>query len=130
METTSKQEELLQELLREYDDPSQALKRGGLVDELKKRLIEKAMRAELDNHLGYAKHEKKGSNSGNSRNGTSKKTVLSDSGKIELRVPRDRRGDFNPQIVPKGQRRFDVFDDKIIAMYARGLSVRDIQVNA
>ena len=127
MATISKQEELLQELLKEYADPADALKRGGLVDELKKRLIEKAMRAELDNHLGYAKHEKKGTNSGNSRNATSKKTVLSDSGKIELKVPRDRTGDFNPQILPKGQRRFEGFDDKIIAMYARGLSVRDIQ---
>ena len=127
MAITSKQEELLQGLLKEYDDPSDALKRGGLVDELKKRLIEKAMCAELDNHLGYAKHQKKGRNSGNSRNGTSKKTVLSDTGKIQLRVPRDRRGDFSPQILPKGQRRFDVFDDKIIAMYGRGLSVQDIQ---
>ncbi len=127
MATKTKKEDLLEELLKEYENPADALKRGGLVDELKKRLIEKAMSGELDNHLGYAKHDKRGTNSGNSRNGTGKKTVFSDTGKIELLVARERRGDFDPQILPKRQRRFDGFDDKIIGMYARGLSVRDIQ---
>ena len=78
-------------------------------------------------HLGYSPHEPSGRNSGNSRNGKSHKTVQSTEGELDIEVPRDRNGSFDPQIVRKRQRRLDVLDDKIIALYARGLSTREIQ---
>lgn len=81
----------------------------------------------MDNHLGYTKHDPKGHNSGNSRNGKGKKTVVIDSEQVELEPPRDRNGSFEPQLIPKRQKYFEGFDDKILAMYARGMSVRDIQ---
>lgn len=127
MKKNTKSEQLIEELLSEYDNPADAFKSGGLVDELQKRLIEKAMSGELDHHLGYNKHDKKGDNSGNSRNGTGKKTVITQNGTLELEVPRDRKGDFDSDLLPKRQRRFEGFDEKVIAMYARGMSVRDIQ---
>jgi len=85
------------------------------------------MEAEMTEHLGYEKHESKGKNTGNSRNGKGKKTIKGDFGEFDIEVPRDRNGDFEPQLIKKRQRRFDGFDDKIIAMYARGMSTRDIQ---
>ena len=127
MAKNTKKEQLIEELLSEYENPADALKQGGLVDELQKRLIEKAMAGELDHHLGYNKHDKRGDNSGNSRNGTGKKTVITEHGSIDLSIPRDRKGDFESEILPKRQRRFEGFDEKVIAMYARGMSVRDIQ---
>jgi len=81
----------------------------------------------MDHHLGYAKHDPKGKNSGNSRNGKGKKTIVMDSDQIELEPPRDRNGTFEPQLIPKREKYFQGFDDKILAMYARGMSVRDIQ---
>ena len=127
MAKNTKKEQLIEELLSEYENPADALKQGGLVDELQKRLIEKAMSGELDHHLGYNKHEKRRDNSGNSRNGTGKKTVITEHGSIDLSIPRDRKGDFESEILPKRQRRFEGFDEKVIAMYAREMSVRDIQ---
>jgi putative transposase len=122
-------EEVLDELLRGYSSPDDLLGEDGLFKELKKRLLERALGAELSDHLGYEKGDPVGRGSGNSRNGHSVKTVLSEDGAIEIAVPRDRNGTFEPQLVPKGQRRSDGFDERIISLYARGLSVREIQAH-
>jgi putative transposase len=99
----------------------------GLFRQLKKALIERALGAELTDHLGYEKGDPAGRGSGNSRNGSSSKTLLTDDGQIEIAVPRDRTGTFEPKLVAKGQTRFDGFDNKILSLYARGMSVRKIQ---
>jgi putative transposase len=95
--------------------------------QLTKSLVERAMHAELKQHLGYEKHDPAGRGSGNARNGSSPKTLKGDFGEVELQVPRDRQGTFEPKIVPKHERRFTGFDDKILSMYARGMSTREIQ---
>lgn len=99
----------------------------GLFRRLKKALLERALGAELTHHLGYEKGDPAGRGSGNSRNGTSGKKLLTDDGEIEIEVPRDRAGTFEPVIVAKGQSRFDGFDEKIISLYGRGMTVREIQ---
>jgi putative transposase len=99
----------------------------GLFRRLKKALLERALSAELTHHLGYEKGDPAGRGSGNSRNGTSSKALLTDDGEIEIEVPRDRAGTFEPVIVAKGQTRFDGFDEKIISLYGRGMTVREIQ---
>lgn len=104
-------------------DPREVFAKDGLVDELKKALANRVLSAELDDHLdGEAAAGKP-----NRRNGYSKKTVLGESSKLELRIPRDREGTFDPKLIAKYQRRFPGFDAKIISMYARGMSVREIQ---
>jgi putative transposase len=120
-------EELLEEILRDYKNPEDLFGKDGILKGLTKRLIEKAMEGELTHHLGYEKHSPAGHNSGNSRNGKSQKTIKGEFGEIPIEVPRDRRGDYNPQIIKKNQTRFDGFDDKIISMYSRGMTTRDIQ---
>jgi putative transposase len=100
-------------------DPKTAFDPNGLLDGLKKALAERALNAEMDHHLG-------GEEDGNSRNGYGRKTVVTDTGKIDLEVPRDRRSTFDPQLIAKYQRRFPGFDDKIVSMYARGMSTREI----
>lgn len=120
-------DEILEELLKNYKTPEDLLGKGGILKQLTKRLLEKAMESELTQHLGYAKHSPAGKGSGNSRNGKSAKTLTGDFGKLPLEVPRDRNGEFSPQIIPKHQTRFSGFDDKIISMYARGMTIRDIQ---
>jgi transposase-like protein len=100
---------------------------GGLLKQLTKVLIERAMNAEMSHHLGYEKHAPEGRGSGNNRNGRSRKKVQGDFGAVELEVPRDRNGTFEPKIIPKHERRFSGFDEKILSMYARGMSTRDIQ---
>jgi putative transposase len=119
--------ELLDELLKEYKRPEDLIGEGGLLKELTKRLVERAMEAEMTHHLGYEKHSPDGKNTGNSRNGKTEKTVITDQGNLRIEVPRDRKSDFEPQIIKKGQRRFTGFDDKILSMYARGMTTRDIQ---
>lgn len=119
--------ELLDELLKDYSTSEDLLGKDGIMAELKKRLIERAMEAEMEDHLGYAKNGNRVEGSDNYRNGFSNKKVISNSDQIDIQVPRDREGNYEPQIIPKHQRRFDGFDDKILAMYARGMSVRDIQ---
>jgi transposase-like protein len=111
--------ELLDRLLAGTDAAS-ALGQGGLLDSLKKALAERALGAEMDYHLGSDDQ------AGNSRNGYGRKTVITDTGKIDIDVPRDRTGSFDPQLIAKYQRRFPGFDDKIISMYARGMSTREI----
>jgi putative transposase len=120
---------LIDRLISEYDNPKDVLGENGLLKRLTKAVVDRALQAEMTMHLGYDKHEQKGRNSGNSRNGTSKKILKTDLGDIALAVPRDRNGDFEPQIVRKSQRRIDGFDDKILALYARGMSTRDIQAH-
>ena len=120
-------DEVLDELLKGYEKPDDLLGPDGIFKALKKRMIEKALGAELTDHLGYEKSDTAGHGSGNSRNGASKKTVKSEDGAVDIDVPRDRAGSFEPQLIKKGQTRIDGFDDKIISMYARGMSVREIR---
>src|ERR671921_2500452 len=112
-------DELLDQLLS-GTDAAAALQQGGLLDDLKKALAERALNAEMDHHLAGE------GGAGNSRNGYGGKTVLTDTGRIELEVPRDRRSSFDPQLIARYQRRFPGFDDKIVSMYARGMSTREI----
>jgi len=100
---------------------------NGLLKQFTKALLERAMQGEITAHLGYGKHDPKGNNSGNSRNGVTRKTLTGDFGEIELETPRDRNGDFSPQIIQKNQTRWTGFDDKILSMYARGMTTREIQ---
>jgi putative transposase len=122
-------DELLDELLKEYKNPEDLIGKDGILKQLTKRLVEKAMESELTHHLGYDKNSPAGKNTGNSRNGKSSKNIKGDFGEIPIAVPRDRNGEFNPQIIKKNQTRFDGFDDKIISMYARGMTTRDIQAH-
>ena len=114
-------DEVLDRLL-EGRDPATVFETGGLVDELKKRLAERMLNAEMDHHLGTEAEEE----AGNHRNGYSGKSVLTDTGKLELAIPRDRHGRFDPVLIGKYRRRFAAFDDKIIALYARGMTTREI----
>ena len=120
-------DEVLNELLKDYQKPEDLLGQNGLLKQLQKRLLEKAMGAELTVHLGYGKHDPAGKNSGNSRNGTGPKTLKGEFGNLELATPRDRNGTFEPQIVAKGQRRFEGFDHAIISLYSRGMTTREIE---
>lgn len=120
-------DELLDELLSGYSSPEDLLGPGGLFTELKKRLINRVLDSEMTTHLGYEKHQRSEGQSANARNGHSLKTVRSDDGKLPIKVPRDRNGAFEPTLIPKHQRHFDGFDDCIISLYSRGLSVREIQ---
>jgi len=126
MMTTIKPE-LLDELLSGVTSPDDLMGDEGLFRQLKKALMERALGAELTHHLGYEKGDSGGRGSGNSRNGHSAKTVLTEDGEVGLAIPRDRAGTFEPRLVPKGVTRLDGFDGKIISLYARGLTVREIQ---
>jgi putative transposase len=119
--------EAINKLLANYQKPEDIVGENGLLRQLTKALVERAMEAELSMHLGYEKHDPVGYHSGNSRNGKSKKTLKGDFGEVEIEVPRDRAASFEPKIVPKGETRFTGFDDKILSMYARGMTTRDIQ---
>jgi len=118
---------IIDNLLADYKSPEDIIGENGLLKQLTKAVLERALSAELTEHLGYQKHEAAGRNSGNSRNGTTKKKLKGDFGELELETPRDRAGSFEPKIVVKGQTRFTGFDDKILSMYARGMSTREIQ---
>ena len=119
--------DLIDKLLGDYQKPEDLIGENGLLKQLTKALVERALNAELTHHLGYEKNDADGRGSGNSRNGASRKKLTGDFGKVEIEVPRDRVGDFEPKIVGKHQRRFTGFDDKILSMYARGMSTREIQ---
>ena len=120
---------LVDELLKDYTKPEDLIGETGLLKQLTTALLERALSAEMNVHLGYAKHEPAGRNGGNSRNGTSRKTLKTEQGLMPIEVPRDRDSSFEPQIITKGQTRFTGFDDKIIALYARGLPTREIQAH-
>src|SRR5690348_2171727 len=119
--------ELIDELLKDYPEPQDILDEDGLFKQLTKAVIERCLETELDTHLGYPKHGRKGNAAGNRRNGSSQKTLKGEQGHVEIEVPRDRQGTFEPQLVKKGQTRLEGFDDKILALYARGMTTRDIQ---
>jgi putative transposase len=118
--------ELLDELIGEAKTAQELLGRGGIIKSLSKALLERMLEGELSHHLGYEKYALVGKNSGNSRNGRSKKTLKGDFGELDLAVPRDRQASFEPVLVPKYETRFAEFDEKIISLYARGMSERDI----
>ena len=120
-------DELIASLLKDYKNPVDLIGEHGLLKQLTKQLLERAMAAELTEHVGYEKHEAAGNNSGNSRNGKSAKTVKGSFGELVLETPRDRNGTFEPQIIEKHQTHFTGFDANIISLYARGLSTREIQ---
>ena len=135
----------LDQLLEGHRPPEAFLGANGLLDQLSKALLERALQGEMTHHLGYQKHDPAGHNSGNSRNGTSAKTVKGKRGQVQTRskanavrckrgqvqieVPRDRNNEFEPQLIAKGQTRFDGFDERVLSLYARGLSVREIQAH-
>ena len=118
---------ILDELLRGCERPEDLMADGGLMKDLRKALMQRMLGAELTEHLGYEHGEVAPPVQTNRRNGVSRKTVKSEDGAFELEVPRDREGSFEPRLIGKGQTRIDGLDDKIIAMYARGMSVRDIR---
>lgn len=126
-ESTSINIDLIDQLLKDYKSPDDVLGEDGLLKQLTKAVLERALKAELTHHLGYDKHSVEGQNSGNSRNGKSRKTLKGDFGTLPIEVPRDRNSTFEPQIIPKGQTRFEGFDDKILSLYARGMTTRQIQ---
>ena len=117
--------QLIDELMASSDGP--LIGPDGLSKELTKALVERMMAGEMNHHLGYEKHEVAGRGSGNSRNGKSRKTLKGESGEMTIEVPRDRNSTFEPQLIEKHQTRFEGFDAKILSMYARGMTVRDIQ---
>src|SRR4051794_35000099 len=121
-------DEVIDELLGGASSEEEIVGPGGLLAQLTKRLMERALEAELTDHLGYEPHAEPPGGTGNTRNGCTPKTLITDSGPVPIQTPRDRDGSFAPQIVRKRQRRFAGFD-KILALYSRGLSVRDIEAH-
>ena len=119
--------ELIDRLLGDYQKPEDLIGENGLLKQLTKALVERALQAELSTHLGYEKHSAEGHNSGNTRNGISTKHLKGDFGEVQIEVPRDRQASFEPKLVAKGQTRFQGFDDKILSLYARGMTTREIQ---
>jgi putative transposase len=122
-------DEVVDELLAGARSEEEIIGPGGLLAQLTKRLVERAMEVELADHLGYAPHQEPPGGTGNTRNGSSPKTLLTEHGAVRINAPRDRNGSFEPAIVRKRQRRFEGFDEKILALYSRGLSTRDIEAH-
>ncbi len=123
-------EQLADELLgKAQAEGVELLGPDGLLSQVTKAVLERALAEEMTGHLGYEKHDPAGRGSGNSRNGTTGKTVLTDIGAVDLAVPRDRAGTFEPRIVRKGQTRLEGFNERIIALYARGMTTRDIRAH-
>src|SRR5579872_5740480 len=120
-------DELVDELLAGAQTEQEIVGPGGLLAGLTKRLVERAMEVELTDHLGFEPHEEPPGGTGNTRNGSTPKTLVTEHGPVPIDTPRDRNGTFEPRIVRKRQRRFEGFDDKILALYARGMSTRDIE---
>lgn len=119
--------DLIDALLSGYQKPEDLMGANGLLKQLTKALVERALEAEMTEHLGHAKHGPVSNAIGNTRNGKSRKTLKGDFGALPIEIPRDRLGHFEPQIIGKHQSRWTGFDDKIISLYARGLTVREIQ---
>jgi putative transposase len=120
---------VIDELLAGASSEEEIVGPGGLLAQLTKRLVERAMEVELTDHLGYEPHQEPPGGTGNTRNGSTPKTLITDHGPVPIDTPRDRDGTFEPKIVRKRQRRFEGFDEKILALYSRGLSVRDIEAH-
>lgn len=127
--TSEEQDRLIDELLKGCKGPDDILGKHGLLKKMNARFMERALAGELTEHLGYAPHERAEEPRANSRNGSTPKTLITDSGAVEIKVPRDRDGSFEPVLIPKGQRRLEGFDEKVIALYARGLTTREIQAH-
>jgi hypothetical protein len=123
-------EQLADELLgKAQAEGVELLGPDGLLSQVTKAVLERALAEEMTAHLGYEKHDPAGRGSGNSRNGMTGKTLLTDVGAVDLQVPRDRAGSFDPKIVRKGQTRLEGFNERIIALYARGMTTRDIRAH-
>ena len=122
-------DELVDELLAGAKTEEEIVGPGGLLSQLTKRLVERAMEVELSDHLGYEPHQEPPGGVGNTRNGGTPKTLITEHGAVDIKTPRDRDGSFEPKIVRKRQRRFEGFDEKILALYSRGLSTRDIEAH-
>lgn len=122
-------DELIAQLLEGCSSPDDILGEDGLLKQLTKKVAERALDVEMNEHLGYAKNDPSGKNTGNSRNGKGRKSVRSIHGEMELEVPRDRNGTFEPKLVRKGEKQLNGFDDRIISLYARGMTTRDIQAH-
>ena len=120
---------VVDELLAGAQGEEEIVGPGGLLSQLTKRLVERAMEVELTDHLGYEPHLEPPGGTGNARNGTMPKTLVTEHGPVQIDTPRDRNGSFEPQIVRKRQRRFEGFDEKILALCSRGLSTRDIEAH-
>jgi putative transposase len=122
-------DKLIDEAMKERQAPMDETALTGVMKQMMKRVVERMLQGELTHHLGYEKHDPAGHGSGNSRNGASSKTIKGELGEVMIEVPRDRNGDFEPQLLGKHQTRFTGFDEKIVSMYARGMSTRDIQAH-
>lgn len=122
-------QDLIDALLANYKKPEDLIGEEGLLKQLTKALVERALHAEMAEHLGHGKHEPVENAAGNTRNGKSKKTLKGEFGELPIEIPRDRQGSFEPQLVPKHQTRWSGFDDKILSLYARGMTVREIQAH-
>ena len=118
--------ELLDSLLADYRKPEDLIGEHGLLKQLTKLLVEKALEAEMSDHLGHGKNQPVDNPAGITRNGKSKKTLKGEFGELPIEIPRDRQGTFKPQLIPKHQTRWTGFDDKILSLYARGMTVREI----
>ena len=116
-------------MLANYKNPEDLIGEEGLLKHLTKLVVERALEAELSEHLGHEKHGSVANESGNTRNGKSRKTLKGEFGELPIEVPRDRHGSFEPKLVTKHQTRWAGFDDKIISLYARGMTVREIQAH-
>lgn len=119
--------DIIDSLLVDYKKPEDLIGEHGLLKQLTKALVERALQAEIAEHLGHDKHETVTNSTGNARNGKSRKTLKGEFGELPIEIPRDREGSFEPQIISKHQTRWVGFDDKIISLYARGMTVREIQ---
>lgn len=122
-------DKMLDDLLGNARTQDDLFGKDGVLKQLSKRLMERLLEMEMTNHLGYMKHAVEGANSGNSRNGKSKKTVKTGNGEIEIAVPRDRNSEFEPVLVEKRQSHLKGLDDQVLSLYARGMTVRDIQTH-
>jgi putative transposase len=119
--------DLIDALLKDYRKPEDLIGADGILKQLTQRIVERALQAEMTEHLGHGKHQPVENDAGNTRNGKSQKTLKGEFGALPIEIPRDRQGTFEPQLIPKHQTRWTGFDDKILSLYARGMTVREIQ---
>lgn len=122
-------DQLLDQLLAHYQKPEDLIGADGILKQLTKKLVERALDAEMTHHLGHDRHQPVVNPVGNTRNGFSRKKLKGEFGELPIEVPRDRHGSFEPQIAEKHQTRWTGFDDKILSLYARGMTVREIQAH-
>jgi putative transposase len=122
-------DEMLDELLGSNKSAEDLFGKDGLLKNLSKRLMERLLESEMTSHLGYSKHESEGKNTGNSRNGKTKKTIKTGNGNIEISVPRDRESEFDPLLIAKRERRLSGLNDNVLSLYSKGMTVRDIQAH-